>query len=354
MNLLIQGPKSPNVERVRYTYPVLEGVAFRIGAGPDGRIYGSSILPFHLFVVDVNSKQLKDLGYLGVGEAYALVSLDGKLYIGVYDGMNKTPLMAFDPTQDFAPGASPASNPRLISYDGADPGWRPEAMILGPGKKFYIGSVAGYGSVNGPLTIFDPHTNKVVKFSDVVPGESIVSLTALKDLIVGGTSISGGGGSHTLQHQAKLFFWDSRHDRKTYETVPVPNATGITDLLTLPGKKVMGIGTNINLDIANPARTPAGDEDVLFIFNIHTRKVEYTAPVNFHGIIFNSVALGPDGAVWGLAHDGIFRFDPQTRDLQLKEKTPSPVTADFALFNGDIYYASSATICRYELPSIPN
>jgi hypothetical protein len=93
---------------------------------------------------------------------------------------------------------------------------------------------------------------------------------------------------------------------------------------------------------------------VLFIFDIHNRKIEYTVPVSLHGIIFNSVALGPDGDAWGLAQDGIFRFDPQTHDLQLKVKTPSPVTAGFALFNGNIYYASSATIYRYALPSSPN
>ncbi|MES2221072.1 MAG: hypothetical protein V4587_08915 [Acidobacteriota bacterium] len=349
--LVIHKPGSINVERIPYTYSGREGVAFRIGAGPDGHIYGSSVLPFHLFSVDVDTKQLKDFGYLGVGEAYSLVPFDGKLYIAAYDGVNKAPLMAFDPVQHFAPGTSADSNPLLITYDGADTGWRPEAMVQGPDKKFYIGSVAGYGSVSGPLTIFDPRTGQVTKFSDVVPGESVVSLTAAKDLIIGGTSISGGGGSHATEHEAKLFLWDALHNRKTYETVPVPAATEITDLLALPEDKVMGIAIGVKPDLANPASTSSGGNSRLFVFDLHSRKVDYTVPINLHGIIFNSVALGPDHSVWGLAQDGIFRFDPRTHRLQLEVNTPEPVTAGFALLNGNLYYASSSVIYRYALPN---
>ncbi|HZY62647.1 MAG TPA: hypothetical protein VFE38_08980 [Edaphobacter sp.] len=347
-SLLIHDPRSTKVEHVPYTYPGREGVVFRIAAGPDGRIYGSSILPFHLFNLDVNTKQLKDLGRLGGGEAYSLVSFKGKLYIAAYGAA--APLIAFDTTQRFAPGVDPGSNPRLITYDGADHGWRPQAMIVGPDNKFYIGSVAGYGSVNGPLTVFDPLTNTVMKFSGVVPDESVVSLAATKHLIIGGTSIFGGGGSHTTQHEAKLFFWDPQHNRKTYETTPVPGATGMTDLLALPGGKVMGIVTDIKPDIGNPTRTPAEPQSVLFVFDIRSRKCDYTAPIALGGIIYNSVAFGPDGAVWGLAKDGIFRFDPKTRHLELKAKTPEAVTAGFALFNNSIYYASGPAIYRYALP----
>jgi outer membrane protein assembly factor BamB len=70
-----------------------------------------------------------------------------------------------------------------------------------------------------------------------------------------------------------------------------------------------------------------------------------------------SIAASDDGfvyVVWGLAQDGLFRFDPRTRGLQLKMKTPLPVTAGFALLDGEIYYASGATIYRYKLPSSQN
>src|SRR6185437_6233315 len=222
---------------------------------------------------------------------------EDKLYIAAYDGMNKMPLMAFDPARRFAPGADPASNPLLITYDGADTGWRPQAIMLGPDRKFYIGSLEGYGNVDGPLTIFNPHTNRVLKFSSVVPGESVVSLAATKNLIVGGTSIFGGGGSHTTQREAKLFLWDFLHNHKTYETVPVPDATGITDMLALPGGRVMGIATGVKPDIANPTLAPADQKNVLFLFNPHSRKIDYTVSVPLQGLVYNSVVLGPDGAV---------------------------------------------------------
>src|SRR6185312_10229359 len=146
---------------------------------------------------------------------------------------------------------------------------------------------------------------------------------------VGGTSIFGGGGSHTTQREAKLFLWDFLHNHKTYETVPVPDATGITDMLALPGGRVMGIATGVKPDIANPTLAPADQKNVLFLFNPHSRKIDYTVSVPLQGLVYNSVVLGPDGAVWGLAGDGIFRFDLKTRRLQLEVKTTAPVTAGF-------------------------
>jgi hypothetical protein len=148
-----------------------------------------------------------------------------------------------------------------------------------------------------------------------------------------------------------LFFWDPLHNRKTYETIPVPGATNITDLLALPGGKVMGIATGIKPDIANPTSTPVSPQSTLFMFNLHSRKCDYTMPVTLGGITYNSVVRGPDGAVWGLAKDGIFRFDPKTRHMQLRVKTPAPVTAGFALLHGNIYYASGPVIYRYALPT---
>lgn len=354
--LNLKAPGSSSVQREPYSYPGRQGAIFRVGMGPDGRVYGSSILPFHLFAVNVNTKrttkQTTDLGRLGIGEAYSFASYRGKLYIAVYDGDNRIPLMVFDPARPFAPGASPDSNPVSVTYRGVDPGWRPEAMVFGPGGKFYIGSVAGYGSVDGPLTVLDPSTNQVTKFSNVVSGESVVSLAALKHLVAGGTSIYGGGGSHPTESQAKLFLWDPASKKKIYESVPVSGASTITDLLALPGGKVMGIATGVK---SRSAPSSGGDADgsVLFVFDVNARKFVYTLPFNFKDAIYNSVALGPDHAVWGLVQDGIFRFDPASRRLQFMEKTPAPVTAGFDLHQGSIYYASGPSVYRYRIPLHP-
>lgn len=338
-DLNIKTPGSASVKQVPYTYPGLEGAIFRVGMGPDGRIYGSSILPFHLFAVNVTTKRTTDLGRLGIGEAYSFASYRGKLYIAVYDGDNRVPLMVFHPTRPFSPGAAPDSNPVGITYRGVDPGWRPKAMVMGPDGKFYIGSVAGYGSVDGPLTVLDPRTNQVVKYSNVVSGESVVSLAASGNLVAGGTSIYGGGGSRPTQSQAKLFLWDPTTNKKIYESVPVPGAIWINDLLALPGGKLMGIATK------------SKDENVLFVFDVHSRKLDFTIPFNLKGAIYNSVALGPHDAVWGLVRDGIFRFDPASRHLQLIERTPTPVTAGFDLDQGSIYYASGPSVYQYRIPA---
>ena len=56
---------------------------FYLHAGPDGCLYGSSVLPLHLFRHDPGSRSLLDLGKCSSagGEAYSMGNLDGKLYI---------------------------------------------------------------------------------------------------------------------------------------------------------------------------------------------------------------------------------------------------------------------------------
>ena len=341
--ILIQGPGANELQRLSYTYPGLEGTVFRIGAGPDGHIYGSSILPFHLFDLDVDSKRIQDLGSLGHGEAYSLVSSGDSLYLAVYGGEAKTPLMVFQPSRRFSPGVIPGSNPLFVTYSGADTGWRPEAMVMASDGKFYIGSIAGYGSIDGPLTVFDPRTNQTERINGIVPGQSIVSLASIKDLLVGGTTIYGGGGSHPSQREAKLLLWSMQSRQKTFETVPVQGASAITDILELQNGKVMGVAAGIKPDGASST----GSTERLFVFDLRSHTVDYSIPLEMNAVT-NSVAVGPDGAVWGLATEGIFRFDPKSRSVELRVKTA--VTAGFALLNGSLYYSSGPTVFRYRLP----
>jgi hypothetical protein len=103
------------------------------------------------------------------------------------------------------------------------------------------------------------------------------------------------------------------------------------------------------MGIAAPGAEGKG---TLFVFDPRSRRAELTLPFAWTPV-YNSVALGNDGAVWGLANEGIFRFDPQARTLALVARTPQPVTAGFVLMDGALYFASGATIYRYRLPQQP-
>ena len=125
-------------ERHPFSYDGRESDVFRLAAGPEGRIYGSSILPLHFFTVDPEAREVHDFGRLGHGEVYSFLTQGEKLYMACYGARDKVPLMVYDPTQPFRPGADGQANPRQIDYDGSTTGWRPLAMIEGPDKNIYL------------------------------------------------------------------------------------------------------------------------------------------------------------------------------------------------------------------------
>ena len=73
---------------------------------------------------------------------------------------------------------------------------------------------AGGAAKAGPLTIWNVASGAVETRWQLVHDQSLVTLTATGDLIVGGTTVIGGGGSHPTEREAKLFIWDTRTKQK--------------------------------------------------------------------------------------------------------------------------------------------
>ena len=325
--LSVRTPSTGKTVTLPYNYAGEPLALFRVSFGPDGMLYSSSVLPLNLVFADPALGQISNLGNLGGGEAYSLMPYNGRLLIATYSG--DSPLMSYDPLAPFAPAAT-KGNPLLIDYTGANEGWRPESMIAGPQGIVYIGAVAGYGLLMGPLTVWDTAANQVSSYS-LYPDQSVVSVTAAGNYIVGGTSIDGGGGSHPTATQAYLFLWDPATQQKVFDTVPVPNAASIDNLVTAPDGTVFGItGTK------------------LFVFDPQARAVTYTASLPFSGVLSSTLSLGPDGNLWGLTSSGIFNIVPSTRKATLVAKSPQPPTAGFAMDTAFIYYASNAVLNRYQ------
>jgi hypothetical protein len=303
---------------------------FRLGIGPDGMLYGSTAMPIHFFRVDPKSGDLARLGRLGGGEYYSFLRHGDALLGAAYSG--DAPLMIYRPERPFRPGTAATDNPRLVHFDGEDSGWRPQAMIAGPGGKVYIGAVAGYGKLGGPLAVFDPETLRVECFHHVVRDQSVVSLAVAGDLLAEGTTIGGGGGSFPTAQEAVLFLWDPARKEKIFETAPIPGATEITGLTTARGK-VFGV---------------AGGKE-LFVFDPSARKVIHRARLPFSGVLYNAVAPGPGGRLWGLSPEGVFSIDPDSHAARLEGAYRERVTAGFAIEGDTLHFAAGARIVRCEL-----
>ncbi len=322
----ITDPRSEKKVQRHFDYSGNALPIFRVAFGPDSRLYGSSILPIHLMRLDEANHRFEEIGGLGGGEVYSFLTRGNRLLMAAYAGLAS--LMSYDPAQPFQPG----TNPVLTHYAEEDHGWRPEAMIAGKDGRVYMGSVAGYGKLGGPLTIWDVEKQQVTTYPQLIEDQSVVSLASLGDTLVGGTTIGGGGGSHPTQKEARIFLWDIRHSRKTFDMVPVPGAPAITSLISAPNHLVYGIA----------ART-------LFVFDPAERKIVHSEPVPFRGAVYNSVAVGPDGNLIGLARDGIFQIDVRSHAIRLLAKSPQPISAGFALRDGALYFASGPVLYRYRL-----
>jgi len=307
---------------------------FRLGLGPDDRIYASSILPIHLLRIDEDAAQVSEVGDLGAGEIYSFLSDKGRLLAAAYAGM--TPLMVFDPARPFDLAGSPP-NPKLVNYEGSDHGWRPQAMIAGWDDRVFIGAVAGYGRLGGPLLVWDLKSDSVQQFPQIIQDQSVVSLALWKHWIVGGTTVRGGGGSHPTQKDARVFLWDPEARRVVFETAPVSGAGTITDLVAGPNGLIYGI--------AEGGQRP--ERAVLFAFDPVKKQVVLRADAPFPGVVYNAAAIANDGTIWGLATTGIFRIDTGTNQVSLVASSPKRITAGFVKRGKDIYFASGAEIWRW-------
>ncbi len=319
----VTNPKTKQTVSHAYDYQGNELNVFRIAFGPDHKLYGSAVLPIYLLRMEAGGG-ITELGGLGGGEFYSFLSHGRWLLGAAYSAFS--PLMKFDPTRPFRLEGSD-TNPGLVKFADSDSSWRPEALIKGPDGKIYIGAVSGYGKLGGGLVRWDAETDSVEQYPNLVKDQSVISLAAWKDWIVGGTTIGGGGGSHPTTSEARLFVWDPKSRQKLFEMVPVAGASKITDLITASNGLVYGIG----------GRT-------MFVFDPETRRIVDRKPVPFRKPIYNAIANGGDGQLWGVCGEGVFRIRPENNEIELVAHAPSPITAGFAMQGATIYYVSGSGI----------
>jgi streptogramin lyase len=313
------------VKQVPVAYAGRPAPIFRLSSAPDGQIYGSTIMPLHLFRIDRATSNLKDMGVHGTGECYTFLPYGQQLLMGTYFGGGGSPLMVFDPRT--------AAPPRPVQYAEQQNDWRPEAMIMGPNNEVLVGARAGYGRLGGPLTVWHPDTDKIETYKNVVQDQDVVSLATKGGLVVGGTTTIGGSGAHGTQTDAKLFVWDPTTRQKIFETVPVSGASKITDLVVGPNGLVYGFA-----------------DRTLFVFDLDARSVVSVSPQQLESTpIYNSIGLGPDGRLWGVAETGVFVVDPATGSVRVVGPSPEKVTAGFVLDGRDLYFAAQSKVYRYRL-----
>lgn len=274
---------------------------FYVHEGPDECIYGSSILPLHLFRYNPKNEELVDLGICSsaTGEAYSMANLNGKLYISSYPA---AVISEYDPSQAYNYGENPRNIGRIddISY-------RPRSTLTGPLGRVWTASIPDYGRWGGPLSYYDPQTGKKGAYYRIVGDGSCYTLAHLqnKELIAVGTSISGGSGTQPKVDKAVLFLWDYKAEKKIWEgTLDRPVTTFNALLAGLDGKlygTVRGGGI--------PAE--------LFVFDPESNEFINRLPVPSDHPLDLGLQNGPDGKIYGFSSSCIYSLDPASLDTEV-------------------------------------
>ncbi len=326
-----------------YTYAGRNLSIFRIGLGPDGKVYGGTVLPYDFFTYDpghsIAGVQMK--GKMGDGEPYSLLAYNQLLYIAAYKSPN---LEIYDPSKPF----DITTNPLNIPSGNFQADLRPQAMVGAPDHKLYIGAIASYGKLTGPLITWNTQNNSDIQEYFPIQNQGVVSLTptsgACQDssgsyCIIGGTTIYGGGGTTPLTSSAQLFSWNPTSNTVIHQyTIPqVSNPNTITDLVTNPANGyVYGIATS-------------SSGNYIFAFNPRTGTfIDAGTKLPFSGAIYNSVAIY-NGKIWGLSAQGVFNINPNNASQATLIPSSSTITAGFAMNGKTMYFASNSKLWSYTI-----
>ncbi|MEN3123666.1 hypothetical protein [Janibacter sp. LM] len=139
------------------------------------------------------------------------------VYMGGYNGAatNSAPILLYD-------GTNPPETVAYLNHNQE----RPVAFQSMSTSLVAIGSIPVKNTFGGALTLFNPGTNSVVVKNNLIPNQSIISLSKHNGLIVGGSSNTGGTGvTPSGSTMAQIFTYDpSSGALKTLEA-PGPSSS---------------------------------------------------------------------------------------------------------------------------------
>ncbi|MCX5658401.1 MAG: hypothetical protein NTW19_01610 [Planctomycetota bacterium] len=283
---------------------------FLVHDGPDGKLYGSSILPEHLFRSEPDGSNMVDLGQCSVsgGEAYSMANLGGKIYIASYPAAR---LSIYDPAKSYRFGEDEQANPRDIGRLD-DVAYRPRVALAGPAGKVWVGSVPDYGMWGGTLASYDPAAAKIVSHRHLMQDCSVVSMDWLPDLglILVGMTIHGGSGTQPKAKVAGFVLWDPVKDAAVWSgTMGLDHIDGVPDICRAGDGTVYATVVSVI-----PAASKEGKSETiaeLVVLDVKGRKVldrfklggEEGWPMEV------SMRRGPGGKVFGATKLQVYRLE---------------------------------------------
>jgi hypothetical protein len=299
---------------------------FVLHQGPDGLLYGSSILPEHLFLYDHASGETRDFGRctLSTGEAYSMANLGGKLYIMSYTGAH---ISVYDPAKPYEFHETGESNPRDLGRID-DISYRPRSSLAGPLGRLWVASVPDYGMWGGPLSTYDPATDTKKAYYRIAGDASCYTLADLPKLglIAVGTTIQGGSGTQPKVDQATLFLWDYQAEKKAWEGPFEHPVEAFNALATGPDGRLWGT-------------VVSGDKGELFVFDPAAKKFTGRLELPSGKPLDLGLQFGPDGRLYGFTKTCIYKVNPKAMKLETVVTPEKGISVAGPIIGKDIYFA---------------
>ncbi|HZY62646.1 MAG TPA: hypothetical protein VFE38_08975 [Edaphobacter sp.] len=306
-----------------------------LSSTPDGLVYGGPSLGQTFFSYDLKRNVLTSYDQVNdrTGEIYYGIPYKGKLYTISYA---EAGLSVFDPQKAWNSGENVSSNPRTILYIPKDQ-YRPVGGIhLGPGGKMYIGTQPDYGLVGGALSVFDPVTEKLDVYRNIIPNEEIGAIGTDSRYVYCGADGEGGGGSMAVADQAHFFVWDPQLKKIVFDHI-FPDGGGIGAIAAVNGHAYFVRGNNL-MDYNAAA---------------HTLKPIYHFD-RPRPVPSESLKAAKDGTLFGIFGGELARFYPSTGKMEFFPETAGHATIGLALgSDGTVYFGNGMDMLMYH-PKSPS
>ncbi|OMD69501.1 hypothetical protein BSK62_01060 [Paenibacillus odorifer] len=293
--------------------------------GPDDALYIGGYFAGGLARFDTSSAEL--ISYRGIGQTEGMLAGDDCLYLGVYPRAN---IYKYDLSREWKPG----DNPELLFSLQEEEQDRPFAWTWA-GDQLAIGTVPAYGRHGGALTFYHPASGAREVFRNLLPLQSIVSLTSRDQLLFAGGSVWGGLGIAPQREDASLLIWDLQNRCKVWEGVPVQGERAISALVLDDEGNLWGLTAGL-LFRFDPQLKCTVQTYSLF-------SMDWTVVTHFWRS--GNELLYKDGMLYGVLMNRLFKFDVKREELEVLDDEARLLTMDR---KGDLYFARTTVLYRMQ------
>ena len=304
-----------------------------VADGAWGRIWGGAMYPARVFSYDPESGAFTDHGRQSGGriQVYDLLPTVSGLLVSSYVGAH---LSLYDPNNPLVKGENP------YPFEPCPGQERPIQWCMGPDGRAYIGTRPVKARVGGALARVDFRSRQVKWWPDVVPHHSVLACAPVPETgeLFCTTSSYGGTGSTPIAEEGCVFLWDCQNEAITYVDHPEPGTTSYWGAVRAHTGLIYSTIDNRKYLAYDPV----------------ARKTVYFGDLPEGTLHFPRLcdgSLGPDGGIYTMIGDGIYRIDPGDHGISLigRHRAITDAHGFHVSEDGAMYFGSGSELWRCRL-----